>query len=181
MNFFFIFKVFHISNHIDFVAENFWFKLGWNRNNWNSYHHHYHTSHESTTNFVDFSMKKSNVCLSWLFLHILRIFLEISHRKMTHYFAYFQTFWLYPNQRNLRPIRNDVSNFNDVWRKISRRTKLVKLNNINIKLRYNITQICIKFVYFNACQNSNSNWYKFSPLICNLDAFWTKSSILFSF
>ena len=63
--------------------ESYWFccwkfliKLGWNRNNWNSYHHHYHTSHESTTNFVDFSMKKSNVCLSWLFLHILRILLR---------------------------------------------------------------------------------------------------------
>jgi len=39
--------------------------------------------------------------------------------------------------------------------------KLAKLNIINIKLEYNITQICIKFVYFKACQNSNSNsnWY----------------------
>jgi len=38
----------------------------------------------------------------------------ISRREMTHYFDYLKTFWLYPNQRNLRPNRNEVSNLTNV-------------------------------------------------------------------
>jgi len=87
----------------------------------------------------------------------------------------------YPNQRNLRPIRNDVSSLTKDWKKNSQEeSKLVQLNIINIKLKYNITQICIKFVYFNACQNQIQIGIKPIDLL-NLDAFWTKSLILSSF
>ena len=35
----------------------------------------------------------------------------------TLFWLLLKTFWLYPNQRNLRPIRNDVSNLTNVWKK----------------------------------------------------------------